>query len=245
MATGFNYQTYRTALVTQIPSLVTDPNFQTILPACIDYAELSILRDLDFLVLHGPFSLGNTIISSATLPLPTNCIVLETLGYVQQGTVSPLPAPITPVSREFITAAFYGAIPGKPRYFAVIGAASGSAALTGWTPALQVLLGPTPDNTYAISGYGTVRPDPLSSSNVQTFISFYLPDLFWAASMIFLAGYNRNFGAQSDDPRQAISWESEYQRLLKGASVEEARRKYQAQAWTAQQPSAVATPPRA
>lgn len=244
MATGYTYSTYNSALITQIPSLATDPNFITILPACIDYAELSIIRDLDFLALHGPIAVGNTTVGSPMLSLPLNCIVLEMLGYIATGSVSPNPFPMVAASRDFIMSAFYNALPGVPKYYAVVGGATGTATLTGWKQALQVLIGPTPDNAYSMTGYGTVRPDPLSATNTQTFISLYLPDLFWAASMIFLAGYNRNFGAMSDDPRQAISWESEYARLLKGATVEEARKKFRSEAWSSQMPSPPATPPR-
>jgi hypothetical protein len=42
----------------------------------------------------------------------------------------------------------------------------------------------------------------------------------------------------------AITYESQYQALLKGAAVEEARKKYEASAWSSQSPSPVATPTR-
>ena len=61
------------------------------------------------------------------------------------------------------------------------------------------------------------------------------------ASMIFISGYQRNFGRQSDDPQMAQSYESQYLALLKGATVEEYRRKFQASGWTSNSPSPVAT----
>ena len=51
--------------------------------------------------------------------------------------------------------------------------------------------------------------------------------------MIYLAEYQRNFGRASDEPAMAMSYESAYQGLLKGAMTEENRRKLWASAWTA------------
>jgi len=84
----------------------------------------------------------------------------------------------------------------------------------------------------------------LSATNPTTFISLYLPDVFIMASMIYVSGYQRNFGRQSDDPAMAQSYENQYQTLLKGAAVEEARKKFESTGWTSQSPSPVASPSR-
>lgn len=233
MATGFTYASYQAAVVTQIPSLVTDPNFLTVLPDAIDYGELSISRDLDFLAMHGTVALTATV-GSPLIAIPSAVIVLEELYYSTDNT------PVAPLSQAAIRA-IYAGMSGAPEYFAVIGAASGA----GWTPGMQLLLGPTPDIAYTFSAYATERQATLSATNTTTFISTQLPDLFWAATMIFFAGYNRNFGALSDDPRQAVSWSAEYQRLLKSAAVEEARKKFASSEWQAQSPTPVAAQPRA
>jgi hypothetical protein len=106
------------------------------------------------------------------------------------------------------------------------------------------LFGPVPDQSYGVEIVGTYRPDSLSATNQTTFISLYLPDLFIMASMIYISAYQRNFGRQNDDPQMAVSYESQYQALLKGAAVEEARKKFEASGWTSQSPSPVATPSR-
>jgi hypothetical protein len=64
------------------------------------------------------------------------------------------------------------------------------------------------------------------------------------ASMVYVSAYQRNFGRQSDDPAMAQSYEGQYQALLKGAAVEEARKKFEASGWSSQSPSPVATPSR-
>jgi hypothetical protein len=219
MPTGFTYDSFQAAVVTQIPSLVADTNFQIILPDAIDYAELSIYRDLDFLALHGLLPLGNMTIGAPTLAVPSSVVVLESLFYGASQ------IPVVPASLEYIQAVYAGAANGPPVNFMTIGAASGG----NWTPATQIIVGPAPDQAYPMTGYVTERQAPLSETNPTTFISLNLPDVFWAASMIFLAGYNRNFGAQSDDPRQAVSWSAEYQRLLHGADREELRKKFLAE----------------
>lgn len=232
MPTGFTYASYQAAVIIQIPTTATDANFLTLLPSAIDYAELSICRDLDFLAMHGDIDLGSATTGIATQALPSDVIVLEALFY---GTNT---IPVTPASQDYIRAVYAGATRGPPLYFAVVGAASGAA----WTPATQVLLGPSPDQAYALSGYGTQRQATLSSTTTETFISTQLPDLFWAAGMVFWSGYMKNFGAMADDPKMAISWEAEYQRLLKGAGTEEARKKFQSQGWQAQAPTPLAQP---
>jgi hypothetical protein len=105
-------------------------------------------------------------------------------------------------------------------------------------------LGPWPDAVYTLEIVGPYPPPTLSSVDTTTFISQYLPDLFLMASMIFVSGYQRNFGRQSDDPAMSQSYESQYQALLRGATVEEYRRKFQASGWTSLSPSPVATPGR-
>ena len=161
-------------------------------------------------------------------------MVLESLFY------GPNSISVAPASQDFIRTVYAGAPNGAPQNFAVVGAAAGA----DWTPAVQVLLGPAPDATYTLTGYGTQRETTLSATYPTTFISQNLPDLFWAASMIFWSGYTKNFGAMADNPQQSVSWEAEYQRLLKGGAVEEARKKFQAQGWQAQAPTPTATPAR-
>ena len=64
-----------------------------------------------------------------------------------------------------------------------------------------------------------------------TQLTNFFPDLFIAASMIFASGYQRDFGSQSDNPQQAQSWESQYQTLIKSASTEEARKRFNEEAF--------------
>ncbi len=84
----------------------------------------------------------------------------------------------------------------------------------------------------------------IGNGNGVSFISQYLPDLLIMASMVYISAYQRNFGRQSDDPQMAQSYEGQYQALLKSATVEEARKKFEAAAWSSQSPAQVASPTR-
>ena len=105
-------------------------------------------------------------------------------------------------------------------------------------------LGPYPDAVYTVEIVGTYRPTSLSSTNTTTFISLYLPDLMIMASMVYVSGYQRNFGRANDDPQMAVSYESQYQVLLKSALDEENRKKFEAAAWSSRSTSVSATPTR-
>ncbi len=93
--------------------------------------------------------------------------------------------------------------------------------------------------TVAASALGTV-----ANGSGISFISQYLPDLLVMASMIYISAYQRNFGKESDDPQMAMSYETQYQLLLKSAVVEEARKKFDAAGWSSQSPATVASPTR-
>jgi hypothetical protein len=62
--------------------------------------------------------------------------------------------------------------------------------------------------------------------------------------MIYISAYQRNFGRANDDPQMAMTYESQYQALLKSAVVEEARKEFQASGWSSKSPAVAATPSR-
>lgn len=235
--TGLTYATYKTALATLSVVPETDPNWLSILPDAIEYAELRIYRDLDLLSTVQVNTSFSTASGSSKVTLTQGTFVtLQNVNVITPaGTTNPdlgTRVPLLPVSKEYIQYAWPSSTnDGVPSYFAMIDERTFS-------------LGPWPDAAYTLEIIGTVRPETLSATNTTTFISQYLPDIFLMASMIFISGYQRNFGRQSDDPQMAQSYESQYQALLKGATVEEYRKKFSASGWTSISPSPVATPGR-
>jgi hypothetical protein len=232
------YTTYINTIATLAVATTGDVNFTTILPSVIDYAEQRCYRDLD---------LQNTVVrqtttltaGTRTIGLPTsggtfvvvdeiNVITPSTATTADSGTRNPM-MPLHKESLDYMWPSVTGST--APTYFAMI--TDGTA-----------IVGPWPDATYTIEVVGTVRPAKLSTAVLTTVLTWYFPDLFVAASMVYVAGYQRDFGAQVDDPKIGVSWEMQYQALLKGAQVEETRKKFGAEGWSPKQPDPIATPPR-
>jgi hypothetical protein len=203
----------------------------------ITYAENRMYRDLDFLFTSTSLTGYAIVPGSRAVTIPEGTLVVsEQINVLTPaGTINPnlgTRNPLLPTTKEFLDAVYGSATStGIPKY---------------WCPFNDnlFLVGPYPDQQYYIEIVGTYRPASLSSTNTTTFISLYLPDVFIMASMVYVSGYQRNFGRQSDDPAMAQSYESQYQTLLKGAAVEEARKKFEASGWTSQGPAPVATPSR-
>jgi hypothetical protein len=307
-----NYTDYLNQISTLAVVQATDPNFLTILPQAINYAQLRMQRDLDFLSTQVYDSTSFTTASGSNLvTIPTAAfITLQTIQVNNNGVNYPL----TPVAKEYIQSVYNSnASAGVPSVFAVYG---GDSATTGNT-SQYILLGPYPNTTYPLTLTGTIHANPLGylppiatvsapalvatitfsaphglvtgntvylnnfspstyngsytctvtgtttitiplssalgnptsigvavNGNNSNFISTYLPDMLIAASMIYVGGYQRNFSTTGADPQMPVNWEQQYQTLLKGATVEEYRKKFQSSAWGSQSPSPIATPPR-
>jgi len=256
MTTGLTYSEYVTQIATMAVVAETDAAFVTILPQMITYAENRMYRDIDFMFtstsLHGTtfvLAAGNRNLSF-NIDLASNSdaqagtfVVSEQINLLTDAngdaatTTNPdacVRVPLLPTTKEFLDAVYGSSLTanrGQPQYF---------------VPFNETLffVGPVPDQAYPVEVVGTYRPNSLSASNTTTFISLYLPDVFIMASMIYISAYQRNFGRLNDDPQMAITYESQYQALLKSAIVEEARKKFDAAGWSSQSPATVATPTR-
>lgn len=230
-----DYTTYVAQLETMIAMDATDADFQTIIPAIINYAEMRIYRELDLI---------STIIrdTSVSLTASNQNVTLSNIFVVVQGINLLTPAgndpataarqPLVPSSKEVI----YGlwgnpTVTGQPELYAMV---------DQW----KVLVAPSPDSAYTLEAYGTQRPAPLSPSNTTTFLTAYLYDLFLAASMVFVSGYMRNFSSSGSDPNMPVNWEQQYGALTASANVEELRKKSWSDSWTAMSPTPLAQPPR-
>jgi len=69
---GLTYSTYVQQIATMAVVSATDPNFTIIIPSMIDYAELRIQRDLDFLSTQVSNSSYNLTSGNNTLTIPTS-----------------------------------------------------------------------------------------------------------------------------------------------------------------------------
>lgn len=230
---SLNYIQYVTAISSLIGTDEADARLASVIPNVIDDAEQRLYRDLDVL---------DTVIRDATATLTANSrnfVLPQTVGrfvvtesinvFTPFGTIANRNQ-LIPVSREFLDATWANeastTTPSVPTYYAMI-------------TSQAIIVGPPPDAAYVMEVVGTIRPNPLSAANTTTLLSLYLPDLFIAASMMFIKQIGIPIAVQ-----QAQPWETHYQTLLASANVEEMRKRYASQGWTPKQPDAVATPPR-
>jgi hypothetical protein len=217
----------------------SDSAYLTILPQMITYAENRMYRDLDFLFTSISTTAYGLTAGNRVIAVPAGTIVVpEQINVITpSGTSNPdlgTRVPLLPTTKEFIDAVYGSgatANRGLPQYF---------VPFDDYT----FLVGPYPDANYTCEIVGTYRPNSLSATNTTTFISLYLPDVFIMASMIYISAYQRNFGRANDDPQMAITYESQYQALLKSAMMEENRKKFEAAGWSSQSPAVVASPTR-
>jgi hypothetical protein len=231
------YSTYVTALATMTAISPTDADFLNILPDCIDYAELRIQRDLNFLNTTAQDTSVTTVAGTRTITIPSTFVVTNAISVFSPAgsdATTGTRVSLIPTSREALdilwpTAAAAGR--GTPEVMALV-------------DQFTAVFGPCPDAGYLCEITGTTRFDPISDSNPTNFISTYLPDLLLAASMVFMSSYMRNFSASGNDPQMSVNWESQYQALKASAETEEARKRYWAASWTAFPTSPQAQPQR-
>jgi len=186
--------------------------FQASLPTIITEAEQRVYRDLDLLATMVS-DVGLTISNQRAFTLPQNAgyfVVLHDVNLINGTSRTPL----SKINRVAMDMLFPDSV-------------SGQAPLK-WAPFTDqtILLGPSPSGVLSIECIGTIRPETLSATNTNTFLSDQLPDLFFSAAMCSLVAYQMNFGAESDNPKMGLSWQQDYEIRLKSADIEEQCRKF-------------------
>lgn len=232
-----NFTEYTNAIRTILvePQNRSDIDFERIVPRMIEYAELRIYREMDFLTTQGA---SNALMTSGSrnVTVPTGIIIVNGVNLITPaGTTNAelgTRVPMERVSLDFINTTWpTAATTGTPARYALL---SDTA----------VRVAPTPSGAFTAEFIGISRPTALSASNTTTFITNNMPDLFVAASLIFGFGYQRDFGAASNDPAAAVTWEKQYETLKVGVKIEELRRKAESVSWSPYQPSPLANQPR-
>jgi hypothetical protein len=232
---SLTYTTYVSSLANLAVQQQTDPNFIAVLPNVIDDAEQRIYRELDLLATNVVDTTTTLLAGTRTAVINTNFIVTNNVSILTPAgstASSGTRVPLNPVSIDVVNTLWPNAsITGQPSMYAM---------QDQWT----LIFGPSPNGAYVLEVVGTQRPAPLSASNTTTFLTSYLPDLFLAASMVFMSAYMRNWGTMASDPAQGMSWEQHYQ-LLKGSAMnEELRKLYWGSSWSPYPVSAEAQPQR-
>ncbi len=216
---ALTYSSYVTSIANLMPSPGTalDSGFATVLPNAIDDAEQRLYRELDLVNTSVRDNSAALTAGVRDFTLPSSLgtfIVTDEINIITPaGTTNPENGTrnaLIPSSEEVLNM-LWPSVTGSavPQYFAIVNQD-------------LIIVGPWPNAAYQVEVVGTQRPAPLSASNTTTILSVYFPDLFVAASMVFISGYMKAFGAAVDDPKMAGTWESHYQALLQSAQTEEA-----------------------
>lgn len=225
---SLTYAQYKTELALLAAESESNADFLSNLPSAIAYAEFRIYSELDLINTKSQAEVDLTASNREKSISATNVIIVESAYVVTPAATagdSGKRNPLQRASKEFIDF-FWPTMSntGLPTHYTMKDNAT-------------VIVAATPDAAYKLGVYGPTRPTPLSASNTTTFLTTNLESLFLAASMVFMAGYQKNFGAQADDPKMAMSWEQQYQTLKSAANLEELRRKAQSFAWQAYAPT--------
>lgn len=241
-----NYTTYVATLSTMTAIPATNTNFQTVIPDCIAYAEGRIYRELDMLVENVRDSSASCTANIRNFNLPTSVgtfVVLDGINIITPASTaadSGTRNPVVPASRDVLDLIYPSSTAsGVPQFFAYL------TNNTFLAPAqTQIVFGPWPDAAYTVEVIGKIQPTPLSATNTTTYLTNFLPDLFLAASMIWMNGYMKNWSAMADDPKSAQSWENQYTQLRESAATYEARKRFAGASWSPKQPEPTAVPQR-
>lgn len=225
-----------------------DPNFVAIMPSCRTYAEGRIYRELNMLVANVRDASAVCTPGSRNFNLPTGVgtfLIVTGLNIITPAGASAdtgTRVPLESVSQDFLDYSWPSVTgTGVPQYFSYF---TQNTYNPGGQPQNQIAFGPWPDQAYTVEVVGKIQPAPMSESNPNTFLTDYLFDVLQAASMIYMAGYQQNFGLQSDNPQQAQSWSAQYDELMKSAGVQEARKRFAGPGWTPTMPEPLAGSPR-
>jgi hypothetical protein len=239
-----DYAGWVTALSTLTAIAPTEDEFVAILPSVINDAEGTCYRDLNPLSLDVTDGSATTTAGSRNFTLPTALCtfqIVRGLNVITPASTAPNAGnrrPLRPVSRAVLDMCYSSSgNSGVPECYCY----DTQSTLSGQS---NILLGPWPDSTYFVEVTGKAQWVPLSASNTSTFLTLYLPDLFLAASMIFMTGYMKNWGAQAGDPQSGLSWKSHYDKLMEGSATWEARKRMAGASWTALQIEPSAQPQR-
>jgi hypothetical protein len=252
-----DYPSYRSLLATEL--VITDaPGLALLdatLPQIIAHAEERIFKDSDF-----DFLATRTIDTSAStrpgqrsVQIPTELVIIEQVSLVTPALKQSNAAGASTIQLLRIgTAAADAFWPNfsqvrapKPyeTYYAI--PSQQVVADANNAPPGYFLVVPTVDGEYNLEIRGTFDPTPFSAANPETFLSLYYPSLFFTASMAIATGVlKQNYGAQSDDPQQAISWEAQFAQQKQVAVKRAQRTRSWGPGWVTTGPSPLAVLPR-
>ena len=243
-----------------IPRNSEDSNYEKVLPAAFAYAEGRIYRELNFLATdiytYQPLiaNVRDAVISPDVIHV-RSVNILTPVGPVDNNTRR---HPLERISAEALDMFWPnpGFKKGLPKKYTVIGVRTTLDALPNPAPPttqplppipqperftywLRVM--PTPDKSYMTEVYGGVQPQPLSQTNPETYLSVRYPDLFLACCMVFITGYQRDYGAHGRRPATCSELGGAVHEITRRhRSLKSSLQRSEGPSWTAAQPAPMA-----
>ena len=214
---SYDYTTFTAALAVALAVDPAESRYLDLLPTIIDDAEQRCYRELDLVsasvAVNGTMTANNRYF---TLPSSQgHIIVVDAINVFDDDNKR---WPLKPATRDVID--FCWPSDTAPSAVSI-------PSLFARVDDTRVLVGCAPGSPWNAEVVGTIRPFALSSTNTSTFLTLYLSDLFFAAAMVSATGsLLKNFSAQADDPKMAVSWEGQFQARLASAKTEELRKQY-------------------
>lgn len=208
---------------TGLYTFIQSPDFATFLPRIIEAAEGRCYRELVPLATRNSTASAKCQAGLRTLPLglfSPQPVVVEGIALITPVNTAPSQGTrwqYEPASIDFIDWIW-------PTEATAVAPSATNERYWALLDSQTVVLGPTPDQAYTAEATGIFRPTPLSAQNNETYLTEFYPDVFVAACMIEVAGFQRDYGAQSEDPKLAVSWQAQYD-LKKASAIEEEQRR--------------------
>lgn len=202
----------------------TDTDLTLLFPRMIEYAELRMYRELDFLATETTAT-STLAANSRNVTLPASIIIVRSANLITPIFAATPDAgirhPLLRVGYDFLDSywpASATAVVGMfPKYFALL---SNTAAIVG----------PSPDAAYKMEFVGTMRPAALSPTNSTTYLTLNIPDMFLSAAMIFGCEFQQNAEGKA-------RYEKQYMDQMAGVNIETLRQKAASVSWTPYQPT--------
>lgn len=211
-----NYVQFVVRLTDALGDLQRDVNLPVTIPNAIELAEGRCYRDLQLL---------NAVVAGSTYATPsTRQITLPStqgtfVSITEVNVITPvggtpstgLRNPLTRVSPKMVNYLF-----------------PTDVSTTGTVPSIFamhtdqiVTMGAAPGSSFTVEFIGTYRPAALSSANSSTYLTTYLPDLFFSAAMTAVC---YSLGDKAEAKGQY--WGSMYLSAIQSANIEQAKAKY-------------------
>lgn len=215
-----------TAILEEAPSpYVLPTDMATLMPRAIEYATNRICRDMILLAQRQSNSTLSFTAGARSLDISSlspSCLVVEGVAAVTPAGSQPAAG-----TRWQFDSCSLDTIDATWPTEATTAPPNANAALR-WAMKDDhtVVVSPTPDANYVCELTGLFALAYINASGpTSNYITNTYPELFLAAGMIWWAGYQRDYGSQADDPKLAVSWETQYRTLLTSALGEESRRR--------------------